>query len=183
LHDVFINHHTMKDTKDDIYKEFNAINDIAERIVNEDMPYIKMLMKEVVRCQPFYASTMADITKDLDIEESDDIMSLFLIVWGAFRKYPACMETAVGEEQFERVQQKNISMFRYLEKEEDTGLFDDIVYNDINRLDNGPLMSFISHCFRAWPALTRMDFNDYTIALVVLKSFIECIEEVAAKKV
>jgi hypothetical protein len=173
----------MKDSKDVRFDELNTINAIAERIVTEDMPYIKLLMTEVVKYQPFFAASLVEIVKDLDDEESDDIMSLLLIVWGAFRRFPACLETAVEQEQFERVQQKNISMFRYLETEEDTRLFDDIVHNDINRLDNGPLMSFISHCFRTWPALTRMDFNDFTTTLVILKSFIECIEEVALKKV
>ena len=108
-------------------KIHSSISQIARRVANDDMEYINRLMAESGKFQTVATSRTMAVVRNLDPDAAENVIALYLVVWGIYRQYPACCHTAVTQQQFERVQQRNISMFRYLEKEDDSGLFGEIV--------------------------------------------------------
>lgn len=170
---------TMKETNSSRLADYAILTRIAEEIINGDENHINGLIAEVVANQTFLASTIVNYTGTLEPEVSEDIFNLYLVVWGLYRHFPECRDTAITARQFERVQQRNISMFRYLDQEDDNGQFRDIVRDDHRRLNHGVLMQYISHCFQSWKSLKQMETNEYCTTLVGIKSVIECLEEIA----
>jgi hypothetical protein len=138
----------MKDANNTRKTDFTAIQHIANRIVNHDNDYISRLMAEAVKFQPFLASAIVGITRDFTSEESEEVVSLYLIAWGVFRQYPECREITVTQQKFEGIRNRNISMFKYLDKEDDARSFHEIVYTDHEKLSHGILMQYIAGCLR-----------------------------------
>lgn len=169
----------MKETNANRLEDLKIIHHITERINNYDSDFISRLMSEATEKQTFFAFSIVQFTGDLEPKASEDILSLYLGVWGLFRNYPGCRQTAITRQQFERVQQKNISMFNYLDGEDDNKLFDQVVFDDHQRLKHNAVMQYVSHCFKTFPSLTAMEMNDYCVQLIGIKSFIECFEELA----
>ncbi len=169
----------MKETGTNHLQDIKTIHRIAERINNYDTDYISRLMSEAAGKQAYFAASVMQLTGDLEPEASEDMLSLYLAVWGLFLQYPGCCETEVTQQQFERVQQRNISMFNYLEEEDDIKLFGQVVHDDHKRLKNEAIMQYVSHCFQTLPSLIQMEMNDYCVQLIGIKSFIECFEEIA----
>jgi hypothetical protein len=168
----------MKNTNITRKTDFTAIQYIASRIIKQDKVYIRMLLAEAVKCQPFLASAIVGITSDFSSAESEEVVSLYLIAWGVFRQYPGCREITVTQKKFEDTRKKNISMFEYLDKEDDSGFFDEIVQSDHEKLNHGILMQYIAGCLRKWPGVNRLDAVHYCSVLIGVKSFIESLEDV-----
>jgi hypothetical protein len=162
--------------------DLTAIHHIASRIVNHDNDYISRLMEEFVIFQPILVSKIVNFSRDLSPEESEEVISLYLIMWGVFRQYPECRETTITQDHFESVRERNISMFKYLDKEDDAGFFGEIVRTDLKKLNHGILMQYTGGCLQTWPVLCRMNINDYCALLIGVKSFIECMEEIVERE-
>lgn len=166
-------------TKNGQSKNFTDIHPIAGRIINSDQDYLTALMKEMGREQPFFTSGMLESVSGLQPEETEDLLTLYLVVWGVYRQCTGCHQNAVTLQQYERVRKRNISMFNYLDKEDDSTLFGEVVRTDYQKLNYGQIMQYVSHCFQTQPALAGMKPGKFCAVLIDLKSFIECLEEIA----
>jgi hypothetical protein len=162
--------------------DYTVIHHIATRIIKHDSDYISQLMAEIVKFQPFVASEIVGLSNELSLEESEEVISLYLIIWGVFRQYTECREIFVTQLQFESVKKRNLSMFKYLDGEDDTGLFGEIVRRDYEQMNYGILMEYIAGCLRKWPAVGLMNTDHYCNLVIGLKSFIESLEEIVASE-
>lgn len=157
--------------------EFISVSSIADRIIKHDREYLSALMQELISLQPDFTAGMMESVTGLRPEETDDILTLYLVVWGFSRQFSSCRGQSVGHQQFDRVQKKNISMFRYLDQEDDLDLFGEIVYSDQNNPHFRLLMKFISDFLLSRPSLTNMNPKTFVHLFIDLKSYVGCFEE------
>ena len=158
--------------------EFKKLYEITQRLVDHDLPYINLLMDEIKDSQPFLGSCMLGHTADFKSEEIDSVLILHLLVWAAHRDKRVCRKTAITARQFNKIMDRNIAFFKYLEKEEGTPAFREAVSEDSGKNNHGTLMAFINLPFYEWPSLMNMNQQNKSILILSLKSFIECFEEI-----
>src|SRR5690606_21110300 len=130
---------------------------VARRVVEGDTEYMGELMAESVRLQRYVVMVLMKLTENMESRAADDVMSLYLVVWGVYRQIPACCGREITPEQFDRVQKHNISMLRYLEGEEDEEQFAGIVRNDRQGDVSHAVMQFVADGMQDWPSLAALD--------------------------
>jgi hypothetical protein len=169
-------------TKQEQIREFAEIKEITERITSHEREYIDRLLDEAGLLQPLMGSSMMYFAEDIKQEEAAAVVSLFLVVWGVYRRFDVCRHTIVSQEQFAREQDKTFSMFNFLAGENDTSLFDIIARDDFNNRRVPTLPGYIHHCFKTWPSLSNLTIQQNAIVNMSLKTFIDCFEEIIAQE-
>lgn len=153
---------------------------VSERITDHDLEFIGELIAGMKKAQPFMAASMMEFSSGLNPLESEDVLMLYLVVWAVYSRHQVCTQHSIILGQYEDKRKKNMGMFSYLNEENDSRLFSDIVRMDFDKLGEPALMQYIANCFQIRPALVEMDPLDVSISFISLKSFIECFEEIVA---
>src|SRR5690554_7000414 len=82
----------------------DQLDAIARRVVEGDTEYMGELMAESVRLQRYVVMVLMKLTENMESCAADDVMSLYLVVWGIYRQIPSCRGREITPEQFSRVQ-------------------------------------------------------------------------------
>lgn len=172
-----INNHPTKTISTDLLN--NELDVIARRVVTGDKEFISELMSETVRLQRYLVMVLMQLTENMESKAAEEVMSLYLVVWGTYRQVPACRGREITPSQFRRLQKHNISMLRYLDGEEDDEQFSDIVNHDRQGETGQCVMRYVAASMQEWPALAALDENAYGAVLIIIKTMVACFEELA----
>ena len=155
--------------------KISFIHNIAVRIVSQESIYADDLIKELNKVQPFLTLKIFESSKELDTEATEELLTLYLVVWEVYREFPGCHNEVITSQQYDQVKNRNISMFKYLNNEDDMAVFREIVSADNQKLNQADLMEYVSYCFQSLSSLTNLSPGLFCKALIHIKSFIECL--------
>lgn len=150
---------------------------LKERIQRDEPAYIDDMMKEISRNQPFLLSLCGGIIQDTSTAVANDMAQILLLVWGFFREHPALWKVQVTARQYERIQNRSISMLQYGQGKKSrsrSGLYG----QDIKKLRSKALFADIAMDVAGRKKLAVLDQADASTICLGMKCLIECFEEI-----
>ncbi len=155
----------MKDPKELL----NKIDEIDENYVNH-------IGDEIFQHQPFVLSVLLSYRLNTKVEELDDLMKVYFVMWEYFKHKERVKQVQITEGQFQEQQLRNIHFFKYLEGETDEVEKKKIISGNLEQLDAKDLLTAIFFWFKSRPALANMNKETQASTLISLKTFVECFE-------
>jgi hypothetical protein len=143
-----------------------------------DADYVNTVSDEIFEMQPFFLSVLLGYSYDVSMDELEEIMKIYFIVWEYFRSNPNVQKKRVTGSFFNKIQQKNIEMLKYTEGEPEENEKLEIFSYDLQNLKSKSLLAAIFLRFNERAVLVNMDFNNKGAVMIGIKSFIECFEEI-----
>lgn len=156
-------------------EELAGIIRIKEQIQRDDPRYIDGMMKEIRQYQPFLLSFCGGIIEDTGPAVAGDMAQMLLLVWGFFRGHRIVREVPVTVQQFERVQNRNISMLQYGQGE-NPGSRKGLYGAEINKLRSTALFADIALDISAGKKLALLGQTEASIIALGFKCLIECLD-------
>lgn len=172
-----MNSGAIKFTKKD-FDETDKVAELLKKIDHIDAAYADTVSDEIFQRQPFFLSALLGHKFDVSMEELDEIIKIYILIWQYFRSSPRVQKKQVTQADFEKFQIKNIEMLKYSEGEptEDKKL--KVYAYDLQKLKSKALWTAILFRCDHRPLLKNMDIRMKAMILVGMKSFIECFETI-----
>ena len=166
---------------DDDKKESLKVSQLMKKLDLIDKEYVNKETDMLSQKQPFLLSLILGYRFDLKELELEEIMKLILLIWEYFKENNRLIENKISESQFERIQQRNIHMLKYYEREQGKNAKMELVAADLKHLKSKSLFTGIIFQFNHKKALLDMRDENRGIILIGLKSLIESFEEIVFK--
>jgi len=162
-------------------KEINEDRTMTEmaslmiKIDNIGPDYVKAVSAEMFQYQPFFLTVLLGYRTDVSLEELEDIMKIYFLIWEYFGKNPGVRAKEITEKDFEAAQLRHINMLKYAEGESLSSRIELYLHN-WDYVNSKSLVAMIVFRIRERPSLAKMDKEKCGIILTGIKSFIECFE-------
>lgn len=160
------------------FKETKILAESIKKIDQIDSEYVNSISDEIFKLQPFFLTVLLGHRHDISMEELEEIMKIYFVVWEYFRLNPNVQTKQVTESFFNKIQKRNIEMLKYSEGESTEDEKSEIYSSDLQNLKSKSLMSAIFFRFDDRPTLKNMDIEKKGIIMIGIKSFIECFETI-----
>ena len=167
----------LKFTQND-FNETETLAKSIKKIDQIDSNYVDSVLGEIFNCQPFYLTVLLGYRLDVSMEELEEIMKIYFLVWEYFRLKPNIQTKKVTESNFNKMQMKNIKMLKYSEGESKEIDKLEIFSNDLQNLKSKSLITSVFFRFNERPTLLNMDIQKKGAIIIGIKSFIECFETI-----
>lgn len=161
-------------TENDI-SETSKLADLIRKIDVIDTQYISSVSDEIFEQQPFFLSVLLGYKKDVSMEQLEEIMKIYFLVWEYFISNNNFIKRKVTSVQFEKIQMRNIHMLRYSEGElEDSK--GKIYTDELGNLRSKALWMAVLYRCHNRQILINMNPENRAIILIGILSFIQCFE-------
>ena len=167
----------LKFTQND-FNETEILAESIKRIDQIDSDYVNSISDEIFRCQPFFLTVLLGHRIDVSMEELEEIMKIYFLVWAFFRLKPKVQTIKLTESNFNKILNRNIKMLKYSEGESKERDKLEIFAYDLHNLKSKSLMASIFLRFDERPMLLKMDIQKKGSIMIGIKSFIECFEKI-----
>jgi len=167
----------IKFTQND-FKESKILSESIKKIDKIDSDYVNTTSDEIFKFQPFFLTVLLGHQHDVTMEELEEIMKIYFLVWEYFKLNSNLQTKQLTESYFNKIQEKNIEMLRYTQdmpKENDKL---EIYSSDLQNIKSKSLMAAIFFRFNERPALLKMDIKKRGAIMIGIKTFIECFETI-----
>jgi len=158
-------------------KNVAKVGALSTKIDNLDIDLINSISDEIYQRQPFVMSIILGYRFDVTLQELDEIIKMYFLIWEYFKDKKRVQTKKVTESEFEEIQQRHIDMLFYTEGESDEQVIQQIYHNDFARIKSKVLYADIFLRLHSRPALEKMDEQKRGLLLIGLKSIIECFEK------
>jgi hypothetical protein len=138
--------------------------------------YVNSISDELFRCQPFFLTVLPGYRIDMSMEELEEIIKIYFLVWEYSRLKPTIQTNQVTESNFNKILEKNIKMLKYSEGETKEKDKSEIFAYDLQNLKSKALITSVFFRFNERPVLLKMDIQKKGSIMIDIKSFIECFE-------
>lgn len=160
------------------FEETKILAESIKKIDQIDSEYVNSISDEIFKLQPFFLTVLLGYRQDISMEELEEIMKIYFVVWEYFRLNPNVQTKQVTESFFNKIQKRNIEMLKYSEGESTENEKSEIYSSNLQNLKSKSLMSAIFFRFDDRPTLKNMDIEKKGIIMIGIKSFIECFETI-----
>jgi hypothetical protein len=158
------------------FKETGAIAESIKKIDQIDADYVDSVSDEIYKLQPFYLTVLLGHRLDVSMEELEEIMKIYFLVWEYFRLKPNIQIKQVTESLYSKIQKKNLEMLKYSEGEFKDKDKSEVYSYDLQDLKSKSLFTAIMYRFNERRILLNMDVKKKGAIMIGIKSFIECFE-------
>ncbi len=158
------------------YDETGQLAELIKKIDRIDAAYTDTVSDEIFQRQPFFLSVLLGYRLDVSMEELEEIMKIYFLIWEYFRSNPNVQKKQVTQAYFEKTQAKNIGMLKYSEGEPNEREKMKVYSYDLQKLKSKALWTAILFRFHIRPVLQKMNTDIKGIILIGMKSFIDCFE-------
>ena len=162
-------------------KDFNETTELAGLLSKIDYlspEDVNTLSDEIFKRQPFFLTVLLGYRFEITPKELEEIMKIYFLIWKYFRANKNVQTNQVTETYFEKVQNRHIKMFKYIEGEPKQNDKIDVYSHDLGKLKSKALLTAVLHRYNNRPTLIKMDDESKGIIFVGIKSFIECFETI-----
>lgn len=167
----------MKITSQD-YSEANELAKLQVKVDNLSPEYVTEISDEIYQRQPFFLTVLLGYRLDTTMEELEEIMKIYFLIWEYFKHNKNVKTKKVTAAYFEQVQNRNIRMLHYAEGEHEHHDKLNIYSNDLQNIKSKALIATVLFRYNNRPVLSKMEEKKKGIILVGIKSFIECFEAI-----
>ena len=158
--------------------EANKVADLMFKIDNWDVDYINSISSEILQYQPYFLSVLAGVRLEVTEEELEEFLKIYFLIWEFFRKDKNVLAKKVTEADFLKVHNKQIEMLRYMEGEPTKKEKGKVVSYDFQKIKSRSLLAAVLLRYSDRPVIAKMDEQMKGHVFVLIKSFIECFENV-----
>ena len=158
--------------------ETNEVADLMFKIDNWDVDYINSISSEILQYQPYFLSVLAGVRLEVTEEELEEFLKIYFLIWEFFRKDKNVLTKKVTEAYFLKVHNKQIEMLRYMEGEPTKKEKGKVVSYDFQKIKSRSLLAAVLLRYSDRPVIAKMDEQMKGHVFVLIKSFIECFENV-----
>lgn len=162
-------------------KESTKISELIKKIDAIDENYANSESDVISQQQPFLISLILGYRLDFGINELEEVTKIIFLIWEYFKGNRQIQNIKISENQFEKIQNRNIHMLKYFEGEMGQEAKIDLVSSDLGHLKSKALLSGIFLQFNRKYSLKKMKSEEKGSVLIGMKSLIECFEEVIQK--
>ena len=159
------------------FKEIGEISHFLNKVDNIDQRYIDLTTDGMYKYQPFLLSLILGYQHDLRLQEFEEVMKIYFIIWEYFKGKKNIKKKKLTEKQFEDSEKKNLYFFKYLEKSESKDK-EFAITNDLENQQSKALLTAILYRFNTRPILLTMSGENRGIVIIGIKSIIDCFEEI-----
>jgi len=163
-------------------KESEKVGQLIKRIENIDELYVNTESNIIYQKQPFLISLLLGYRLDLKEAELEEIMKIVFLIWEFFKDFKLIRENKISESQFNRIQQRNIHMLKYLEGEQGENAKLNLIASDLIHLRSKELLTGIIFQFNNKKELLSLNNSIRGKILIGIKSLIESFEEIIKEK-
>jgi hypothetical protein len=167
----------MKFTEQD-FKEVQEFAIQLTTIDNIDAAYVDKVSSELFIHQPFFLSVLMGYREDISMEELDEIVKIYFLIWAYFKQNKNVHAKKVTTPFFETIQNRKIQMLQYVSGETDEQEKMKIYCNDLQQLTSKALLTAVFYRYNNRPVLLRMDTMKKSLIFLDINSFIECFETI-----
>ena len=167
----------LKFTQND-FIETAILAESIKKIDQIDSDYVNSISDEIFRCQPFFLTVLLGHRIDVSMEELEEIMKIYFLVWEYFRLKPNIQTKKVTESNFNKILKRNVKMLKYSEGESKEVDKSEIFAYDLQNLKTKSLMASVFFRFNERPTLLNMDIQKKGPIMIGIKCFIECFETI-----
>lgn len=160
------------------FTETGILAESIKKIDQIDSDYVNSISDEIFRCQPFFLSVLLGHRVDVSMEELDEIIKIYFLVWEFFRLKPNIQTKKLTESNFNKILNRNIQMLKYSEGESEEKDKIEIFSYDLQNLKSKSLMSSVFFRFNERPTLMNMEIQKKGSIMIGIKSFIECFDTI-----
>ena len=157
-------------------RETNEVADLMFKIDNWDADYINSISSEILQYQPYFLSVLAGVRLEVTEEELEEFLKIYFLIWEFFRKDKNVLAKKVTEADFLKVHNKQIEMLRYMEGEPTKKEKGKVVLYDFQKIKSRSLLAAVLLRYSDRPVIAKMDEQMKGHVFVLIKSFIECFE-------
>ena len=161
-------------------KDCAKINKLRKKIDTMNKEYLDSESDIIFKQQPFLLSLILGHRYDLEMAELGAITKIYFLIWEYFKNNKKVKGKKISEKEFEVILIRNINMLKYLEEEKDTAQLD-IISSDLGHLESKSLLTAILLEFKKNPLLKKIEDDNIGKIVLVMKSLIECFENLARK--
>ena len=158
------------------FNETSKLMGLLAKIDNLDTEYVNEISDETFKQQPFFLTVLLGYHLDTSPEELEEIMKIYFLIWEYFKQNKNIPKKRVTETYFDKIQNRNIQMLKYVEGEHEEDERLKIYSNDLQNLKSKALFTAILYRYINRPVLKKMGKEKKGIILVGIKSFIEYFE-------
>lgn len=145
--------------------------------INQNNPqYFINIADDIFQKQPFLLSTMLGYQYDLGPEEFDYVFKLHLLIWEYFKTNKQVLDKVLTLEQYIKVENLNIKMFKYAEGEPDIVSQSNVFSMQLDKIKSKALLSLILLKFNTEPVLLKMQNSKRASIMIGVKSLLESFE-------
>jgi hypothetical protein len=151
---------------------------ILNKIDSQDVEYYGWITDEVCKWQPFFFSVILDYRHDLTPHQHNEMIKLYLLIWEYFKTKKNVFDQKITQEEFEKLQNRNIQMLKYVSGEKNQLEIMKIYAKDLENIKSKELFAVIAMRYLDTPVLYNLEEKSKAILLIGLKCFIECFEAI-----
>ena len=95
------------------FNETKIVAELIKKIDQIDSNYVNTTSDEIFKFQPFFLTVLLGYQHDVTMEELEEIMKIYFLVWEYFKLNPNLQTMQVTESYFNKIQKKNMEMLKY----------------------------------------------------------------------
>lgn len=160
------------------FNETKIVAELIKKIDQIDSNYVNTTSDEIFKFQPFFLTVLLGYQHDVTMEELEEIMKIYFLVWEYFKLNPNLQTMQVTESYFNKIQKKNIEMLKYTQDEPKENDKLEIYSYDLQNIKSKSLIASILFRFKERPTLLKMNIENKAAIMIGIKSFIECFETI-----
>jgi len=138
---------------------------------------VNAISDEIYKKKPFFLIVLLGYNFDITPVELEELMKVYFLIWEYFKDNQNVQARKITEQQFEKIQDRNIGMLRYADGES-TDQRKVLYENDLQNLKSKALWTAILFRFNDRLDLIKMDPETKGMILIGIRTFIECFETV-----
>jgi len=139
------------------FSETNRVAELMKNMDNIDTAYASRVSDEIFKFQPFFLSALLGLGYDLPAQELDEIAKIYFLIWEFFKDNPGVKSVKLTENSFMSRSMKNAGMFKYVDKEKNKRIINEIYATDLQKIKSKALLTGIILRFNTRPVLLVMD--------------------------
>ncbi len=157
--------------------ETRRVKRIIDRMEVIDANYVNSEMEIIFKKQPFFISLIMGYQLDSSPAELEELMKVILIIWEYFKTDQKFEYKKVTQEQFEKMQERNIELLKYIEGENSIKEKDLVMEYDVSHIKSKGLLTGIHFCLNTKSGFKGISPVRRGMLLIGMKALIECMEE------
>jgi hypothetical protein len=154
------------------------VSEIINKIDKMDVAYANSESDVIFQRQPFLISLILGYRLDLKMAEVEEVTKIIFIIWEYFKDNQKVNRKKITENQFEKIQHRNIYMLQYFEGEPGEEAKSHFVASDLDQFNSKVLLASLFFRFDTQDVFMQMTAETKAILLIGMKSLIECFEEI-----
>ena len=160
------------------FKDVDKVGKIFKEVEKSNTAELESIVDEIATYQPILISIFMGHNEQLKLEELDEVIRDFIVLWKYFSVHPKCKKARITEKLINEKDNKNIRFMQYLLGEPSKEERDLATAIDLANMKSKALMTGFLLKYNENNVLKNMNRQLWGGLVLGLKSLIECFEEI-----